>query len=86
MLREDFEAAPLDGLLALWVPRMEARDIDEAAWLQTQFRDRTWLAVHLHRGPDDTARLDALRALSQATALPLLKMTGRLGQRAARSS
>ncbi|MGO4552454.1 error-prone DNA polymerase [Lysobacter sp. 2RAF19] len=72
LLRTDFDAAPLDGLLALWVPRLDGREAEDAAWLRARFPDRAWLAVHLHRGPDDAGRLEALRALSEATALPMV--------------
>ena len=72
LLREDFEA-PLEGLLALWVPRGVA-DVDaaEGAWVRDRFPQRTWVAVHLHRGPDDTRRLDTLRALARRLDLPAL--------------
>ncbi|WDY60127.1 error-prone DNA polymerase [Pseudomonas sp. PSKL.D1] len=52
-----------DGLLALWI----ANDTESTApgqWLQQVFGERLWLGVHLHRGPDDAARLTRLRALA----------------------
>jgi error-prone DNA polymerase len=69
VLREDFERS-LDGLLALWVPNDGATDLAEAAWVRERFPERAWLAVHLHRGPDDAARLQRLLALSTAAGLP----------------
>lgn len=51
------------GLLALWV----ADDSDDASpgqWLRSVFGERLWLAVHLHRGSDDTLRLERLRGLA----------------------
>lgn len=71
LLREDFEA-PLEGLLALWVPHGTAADAAEGAWVRDRFPRRTWVAVHLHRGPDDTRRLDTLRVLARRLDLPAL--------------
>ena len=82
LLREDFDHA-LDapspacgggpgrgcGLLALWIPGAEP-DLTEAAWVQSKFPQRCWLAVELHRGPDDAARLRQLLALSQRIGMP----------------
>lgn len=67
-LREDFDR-PLDGLLALWLPETRP-DPAQARWLQDRFPQRTWLAVELHRGPDDDARLHALLSLAGALGLP----------------
>ena len=69
LLREDFEAT--DGLLALWIP---GADIDDghAAWIRGTFPERAWLAVELHRGPDDEARLGQLRAAGERLGLPLV--------------
>ncbi|MCO7519085.1 MULTISPECIES: error-prone DNA polymerase [unclassified Pseudomonas] len=68
LLAEDLEAHH-QGLLALWVAAAEGGD---AAWLQTLFAERLWLAVHLHRGVDDEGRLAALRALGLRTGIPLV--------------
>ncbi|GAB2658770.1 error-prone DNA polymerase [Arenimonas aestuarii] len=57
------------GLLALWLPGAEP-DPDEGAWLHGCFPGRCWLAVELHRGPDDDARLARLRALATMLGLP----------------
>ena len=62
LLREDFEA-PLDGLLAIWLPE---QDSSPAAWLRELFPQRLWLGVELHRGPDDAARLRQLLTLAHA--------------------
>ena len=69
LLREDFEAT--DGLLALWVPGAGIDDGD-AAWVRATFPDRAWLAVELHRGPDDEARLRQLREAGGRLGLPLV--------------
>ncbi len=47
---------------ALLIPASEP-DADDARWLRAQFRD-AWIAVELHRGADDDARLAALQALA----------------------
>jgi len=71
-LRTDFER-PLDGLLALWVPRCDAgRDAGDAAWVGAMFPGRAWIAAHLHRGPDDAARAEQLRALSACFCFPVV--------------
>jgi error-prone DNA polymerase len=69
LLREDIGVT--DGLLALWLPASPSDDAD-GAWMQARFPGRCWLAVELHRGPDDAARLAALRALGERLALPLV--------------
>jgi error-prone DNA polymerase len=57
-------------LLALWIPDNDEHDDAHAAWLQARFGDRLWLAVELHRGPDDDARLAQLSALAARHGLP----------------
>ncbi|TBR12650.1 MAG: error-prone DNA polymerase [Lysobacter sp.] len=61
-LPEDFDVAT-DGLLALWIPG-DAPRLEEGRWLQSRFPKRTWLAVELHRGPDDAGRLQELLLLA----------------------
>jgi error-prone DNA polymerase len=67
-LREDFKGTN-DGLLALWIPDDEP-DADEAEWLKTMFYSRTWLAIELHRGPDDDGRLQFLQQLARQLDIP----------------
>ena len=57
------------GCLALWIAEPES---DPAAghWLAERFPGRCWLAVELHAGHDDAARLHALLALAEASGLP----------------
>ncbi|MBI2382829.1 MAG: error-prone DNA polymerase, partial [Gammaproteobacteria bacterium] len=62
--------AAADGVCALWCPDAEARD-EDAAWLRERFAGRAWIAVELHRGADDGARLRRLRALGARHGLPL---------------
>ena len=66
--RHDLEADN-SGLLALWLPGAEP-DPREGQWLHGRFPDRCWLAVELHRGPDDDARLARLQALAATLGLP----------------
>ncbi|MBI6896437.1 error-prone DNA polymerase [Pseudomonas putida] len=68
LLAEDLEAHH-QGLLALWVAEP---DDGAAAWLRPLFGERLWLAVHLHRGADDTQRLAQLRALGARLEIPLV--------------
>lgn len=68
LLAEDFDGA-LDGLLALWPPG-EPADAEEGRWLRARFPGRLWLAVELHRGPDDAGRLARLQALAGELAIP----------------
>src|SRR5690606_24978106 len=72
LLREDLDT-PRGGLLALWGPDTDA-DTDEAnvTWLQRCFDQRLWIAVELHRGADDGARLSGLQDLGQRHGLPLV--------------
>ena len=48
------------------------RSDDQARWIAAHFKDRAWLAVELHRGPDDSARLASLCTLAACHALPLV--------------
>jgi error-prone DNA polymerase len=60
-----------DGLLALWLPATEPK-AGEGAWLRSRFPGRAWIAVELHKGPNDAARLESLSALGEESGLPLL--------------
>ena len=68
VLREDF-SGPMPGLLALWVPDT-VDDFASGHWLKQTFTDGLWLAVQLHRGQDDTRRLDALLTLARELRIP----------------
>jgi len=52
--------------------RRSARTDDHARWIAAHFKDRAWLAVELHRGPDDSAKLASLCTLAACHALPLV--------------
>ena len=64
-----FSTGAVPDCLALWVPGENATP-DDGRWLATRFPGRAWLAVELHSGPDDAARLAALLALAEASGLP----------------
>ncbi len=66
LLREDLDA-PLDGLLAIWLPENDSR---HAPWLHARFPERLWLGVELHRGADDGTRLRTLLDLASTYSLP----------------
>ena len=70
LLREDFDT-DIEGLLALWLPG-EVPDATEGQWLRNRFADHLWIAVELHCGPDDAARLAQLQTLGQSLNLPLV--------------
>jgi len=68
--REDF-ADGLPGTLALWLPQAELQPA-HGAWLRALFDARLWLAVELHRGPDDARRLADLQTLAASLDLPMV--------------
>ncbi|BCX67750.1 error-prone DNA polymerase [Pseudomonas izuensis] len=68
ILHEDFNEA-LPGLLALWVPDA-VDDVESGRWLKQVFAERLWLAVQLHRGQDDTRRLNDLLSLARELRIP----------------
>ena len=72
LLREDF-TAPMTGLLALWVADEAAersREREEGGWLRECFAQRLWLAVEMHRGPNDAQRLEYLQKLARELGIP----------------
>jgi error-prone DNA polymerase len=75
LYRGDLESfAPSGGVpdcLVLWMPA-EIPSVADAVWLAERFPGRIWIAVELHAGPDDVARLEVLQALSEASGLPLV--------------
>ncbi|MGY4515144.1 error-prone DNA polymerase [Lysobacter sp. HA18] len=68
LLASDFDR-PLDGLLALWLPGAES-NVAQGRWLAERFPSRCWIAVELHRGPDDAARTRQLQEIGKKLALP----------------
>ncbi|MFN4341956.1 MAG: error-prone DNA polymerase [Azonexus sp.] len=73
--RHDLNAVSPHGAvpdcLVLWVPDEQA-SVAQGHWLAERFAGRLWIAVELHAGPDDAARLADLQALGQACGLPLV--------------
>lgn len=72
LLREDF-TTPMTGLLALWITDEAAersREREEGGWLRECFPQRLWLAVGLHRGPNDAQRLERLQKLACELNIP----------------
>jgi error-prone DNA polymerase len=67
--RTDVEPLADCGALALWVP---GEDLAGAEWFAQRFRKNAWIAVELHCGPNDRAKLSALRAVSARCGLPLV--------------
>ncbi len=65
LARADIEACAASGLLALLLA-------GDGHWLAAHFPGRAWIAAELHCGPNDCARLDALRERSRACGLPLV--------------
>jgi error-prone DNA polymerase len=75
-LRLEDVLAHAGGLLGTVVPGARDRDLEEAARLLGPARD-AWgelasLALELHRGPDDTRRVEAVEALSLRSGVPLV--------------
>jgi error-prone DNA polymerase len=73
--RHDLNAVSPSGAvpdcLVLWVPGTQPA-ADDGRWLAGQFPGRCWIAVELHAGPDDAARLAELQALGAACGLRLV--------------
>ena len=59
------------GVIALWLPDSSA-NTDQGHWLASRFPQRCWIAVELHRGPDDAKKLAALTSLGRALQIPLV--------------
>jgi error-prone DNA polymerase len=67
--RADVAALSQRGVLVLWVP---GDDPSPARWLAQHFAGSAWIAVELHCGPNDRARLAQLQALGEEHGLPLV--------------
>lgn len=74
LLRRDCDG--LSRCLALWLPDREAQ-ADDGRWL-AEGTAAAWLAVHLHRGPDDREKLQRLQALATASGLSCVAAGGAL--------
>jgi error-prone DNA polymerase len=71
LLHDDLEGIDRNGLLALWLPPSSA-SLADGKQMQRWFGERCWIAVGLHHGPDDAARLQQLQALGATLAMPLV--------------
>ncbi len=72
--RVDFPGL-VPGVVALWIPDeavVTANTLADASWFKSRFPGRSWIAVELHQGPGDAARLAGLRDLSFASGLPMV--------------
>ncbi|HEX9432912.1 MAG TPA: PHP domain-containing protein, partial [Burkholderiales bacterium] len=58
LARSDLEALEKTNALVLWIP---GDDVSPAAWLAERFAGRAWIAVELHCGPNDRAKLNGLQ-------------------------
>ncbi len=61
LARDDIPVAP-EGLQCLWIPAESERE-EEAAWIARTFPGAAWIAIELHRGPDDASRIARLEAI-----------------------
>jgi error-prone DNA polymerase len=59
LTRDDIAHAP-EGLEALWCPG----DIEQGRWVAEQFPGHAWVAIELHRGADDAARIQEVEAMA----------------------
>ncbi len=64
-------ASGLPGTLVLWTPDRIV-DREHGRWVRQTFGARAWLAVELHRGPNDARRLRELEAIGREIGLPLV--------------
>ncbi|OOG41370.1 error-prone DNA polymerase [Rhodanobacter sp. C05] len=64
-------ATGLPGTLVLWVPELVV-DMAHGGWVKQTFGDRAWLAIELHRGPNDARRVHELEAIGREIGLPLV--------------
>src|SRR5687767_6157501 len=67
LTRGDMQSLAHTEALALWVPQEDSN----AGWVKETFRN-AWIAVELHCGSGDRARLERLRGLSARYGLPLV--------------
>jgi error-prone DNA polymerase len=65
----DVESLCGSGVLLLWVP---GEDPAPAAWIAERFRRHAWIAAELHCGPNDRARLQALKEIGKTFGIALV--------------
>jgi error-prone DNA polymerase len=71
LARADLEPLAGSGVIALLVPGAKL-SLEDAHWLAERFSGDAWVAVELHYGPNDHARLVHLANLGAASGLPLV--------------
>ncbi|WP_223302889.1 error-prone DNA polymerase [Halotalea alkalilenta] len=71
LFEDDLREEGCDGLIALWVPDDEG-DATPGRRLGELFPGRLWLALELHRGPDDAARCERLLGLARRLLIPVV--------------
>jgi error-prone DNA polymerase len=71
LCREDLDPVAASGALALWVPGES-----DGRWIAERFRRRAWIAAELDCGPNDRAKLAALRSLGRELGVPLVAAGG----------
>jgi len=73
LTREDIPRSP-EGLLALLLPPPWAGEgvLHDARWVAQHFPGNAWIAIELHRGADDAARILELEAIGAKAGLPCM--------------
>ncbi|HEX5767549.1 MAG TPA: PHP domain-containing protein, partial [Burkholderiales bacterium] len=64
----DVESLCGSGTLLLWIA---GEDATPGAWIAERFRGQAWIGAELHCGPNDRARLQALREIGKSFGIPL---------------
>jgi error-prone DNA polymerase len=77
LARADLEALAGSGTPLLLVPGATP-SLEHARWIAERFSGGAWIAVELHCGPNDRARLALLREQAGASGLPLVAAGGAL--------
>ncbi len=76
LTREDVEQLGNDVRILWqpgWLAQTDTKNTDDAAkWIKQHFAMRVWIAVELHRGPDDGTELQRLRDLGKRHGLRLV--------------
>ena len=75
LTREDLARHAGSGLLVLWLPGEEPIE-EQGAWLHALFPGSTWIAIELHRGPNDEARLALLEHIGSRLCLACVAAGG----------
>lgn len=71
LTRQDLNAYPATGCIALWLPGQDA-GTEDGEWLKALFAEKIWIAVELHCAADDAAEMQRLRGLATQTGISLV--------------